>query len=57
MPPAECETENGEVLHRATSHRAGYGSLAGKAARQAVPQAVPLKQPAQFRLIGKYCAA
>ncbi len=48
-----CETEQGSVVHRASSRRASYGSLAGDAARLPVPAAPPpLKDPSQYRLIG-----
>ncbi|MGE3175719.1 MAG: molybdopterin cofactor-binding domain-containing protein [Planctomycetota bacterium] len=49
----ECRTENGAVLHPGSGRRAGYGELAEAAARQPVPDNVQLKQPSQFRLVGK----
>ncbi|MFO0984201.1 MAG: xanthine dehydrogenase family protein molybdopterin-binding subunit [Planctomycetota bacterium] len=49
----ECRTENGAVLHDATSRRSLYGELATSAAALPVPQDVPLKEPSAFRLIGK----
>lgn len=50
---ATCKTENGFVLHPASSKRASYGSLAAKAATLPPPQNVPLKDPKDFKLIGK----
>jgi isoquinoline 1-oxidoreductase beta subunit len=47
---AECRTERGRVLHGARS--LGYGELIADAARQDIPQAPKLRDPAQFRLIG-----
>jgi isoquinoline 1-oxidoreductase beta subunit len=50
---SQCLTENGAVINRATNARLTYGSLAEAAARLPVPANVTLKDPAQFRLIGK----
>ncbi len=52
VPPAECRTERGEVMHDASARRAGYGRLAALASRQPVPPRVTLRDPASFRLIG-----
>jgi isoquinoline 1-oxidoreductase beta subunit len=49
-------TEKGAVIHAGTGRRATYGSLAAAAARLPVPKDVPLKAPADFRLIGKRVA-
>ncbi|HEY6764040.1 MAG TPA: xanthine dehydrogenase family protein molybdopterin-binding subunit [Candidatus Sulfotelmatobacter sp.] len=48
-----CEAQNGFVIHKATSRRASYGSLAEAAARLPVPANVELKEPEEFTLIGK----
>jgi isoquinoline 1-oxidoreductase beta subunit len=53
VPPAECGTEPGWVLHAASGRRAGYGDLAARAAAQPVPERVVLKEPKDFRIIGK----
>jgi isoquinoline 1-oxidoreductase beta subunit len=37
----------------AKGHKASFGQLAAKAAQQSVPQHVPLKDPKDFKLIGK----
>jgi len=50
---SECRAENGAVLHAATKRQLTYGSLAEVAARLPVPQNVPLKDPREFRIIGK----
>ena len=47
---AECRTANGVVSHASGKH-ADYGSLAA-AAVTSKPQAIRLKQPAEFKLIG-----
>lgn len=49
----ECTTEPGRVLHAASGRSAGYGELAGAAAGIEAPAEVPLKDPKDFRLIGK----
>ena len=49
----ECTTRNGEVLHEASKRRLSYGGLAETAAQLPVPDAVLLKDPDEFALIGK----
>ena len=53
VPAAECATEPGQVVHAASGRRAAYGSLAAKAASQPVPEKIVLKDPKDFRIIGK----
>jgi isoquinoline 1-oxidoreductase beta subunit len=55
VPPGECTTEPGVVVHAATNRRLPYGALASKAAALALPDVatLPLKAPEAFRLIGK----
>jgi isoquinoline 1-oxidoreductase beta subunit len=48
-----CRAENGVILHEPTKRRLTYGSLAEAAAKLPVPADVPLKDPKQFRVIGK----
>src|SRR5690606_21709292 len=43
----------GVVRHAATQRQAGFGDLAAAAAKLPVPESVPLKAAADFRLIGK----
>ena len=50
---AQCRTERGAVINGATGARLSYGSLAAAAAALPVPATVTLKDPSQFRLIGK----
>jgi isoquinoline 1-oxidoreductase subunit beta len=52
VDPAALRTERG-VVHGPGGRRAGYGELAEAAMRQPVPQKVALKDPKQFRLIGR----
>ncbi len=53
VEPATCRAELGAVLHPASSRRLGYGALVSDAARLPVPAAPKLKDPSQFRYIGK----
>ncbi len=53
VPPGECRTENGSVLHDGSGRRASYGDLCDAAAKLAVPENVPLKDPKDFRIVGK----
>jgi isoquinoline 1-oxidoreductase beta subunit len=53
VPAAECRTESGAVVHQPSGRTLGYGALVGKAAGLPVPEKVPLKDPSQYRLIGK----
>ncbi len=50
---ASCRTENGNVIHDTTKKRASYGSLATAAAKLTPPKEVKLKDPKDFRIIGK----
>jgi isoquinoline 1-oxidoreductase subunit beta len=55
VPIGEVEAKNHEVVHGPTDRRLGYGALAKAAASEPVParEAIRLKDPAQFRYIGK----
>ncbi|UXY53865.1 xanthine dehydrogenase family protein molybdopterin-binding subunit [Pseudomonas tohonis] len=53
VAPGDCSTGGGQVLHGASGRRAGYGELADAAAQLPAPRAVTLKDPEQFRYIGK----
>jgi len=53
VPEAECVAEKGFVLHKASGRKLGYGELAAEAAKLPVPSNVPLKEPKDFKLIGK----
>ncbi|HJU87981.1 MAG TPA: xanthine dehydrogenase family protein molybdopterin-binding subunit [Gemmatimonadaceae bacterium] len=52
---SECTTKDGEVLHSASGRRVAYGDLVAEAATMPVPdmEKVPLKDPKNFRLIGR----
>ncbi|MBS1240749.1 MAG: aerobic-type carbon monoxide dehydrogenase, large subunit, CoxS/CutS family, partial [Gemmatimonadetes bacterium] len=53
VPADECTTEPGVVLHEQTGRRSDYGSLAAAAAAMPVPGVASLKEPRDYRLIGK----
>jgi isoquinoline 1-oxidoreductase subunit beta len=53
VPPESCSAEQGVVWHRATGRRLAYGLLAEKAAKLPVPPNPRLKDPGEFRLIGR----
>lgn len=48
-----CRTEAGHVIHPDGLRKLGYGELATEAAKLTPPEHVRLKDPKQFRLIGK----
>ena len=53
VAPAECTTDKGFVLHAASNRRAGYGELVERAAKLPVPKEPKLKDPSQYKLVGK----
>jgi isoquinoline 1-oxidoreductase subunit beta len=53
VPAAECRAENSQVLHDKTGRKIGYGDLVARAATMAMPTDVTLKDPKQFKLIGR----
>jgi isoquinoline 1-oxidoreductase beta subunit len=50
---SQCRAENGVVINTATNARATYGSLAEAAAKLPVPTTPALKDPKQFKYVGK----
>ncbi|HEY3327025.1 MAG TPA: xanthine dehydrogenase family protein molybdopterin-binding subunit [Novimethylophilus sp.] len=51
VAPAACSTENGMVI--AGDKRAGYGELAEAAAKLQTPTSVTLKEPKDWKIIGR----
>jgi isoquinoline 1-oxidoreductase beta subunit len=49
----DCRTQAGTVHHPASNRRLGYGALAIEAAALPPPSRVKLKDPREFRLLGK----
>ena len=56
VPVAECTTDAGTVMHKASGKKATYGALAATAATMPVPDQtkVPLKDPKDYKIIGKF---
>jgi isoquinoline 1-oxidoreductase beta subunit len=53
VPVTELTTEKGVVFHARSKRKAAYGSLTAKAAALPVPDKVTLKDPKDFKLIGR----
>lgn len=53
VEPATCRAQSGAVTHPASGRKASYGQLADAASRRPVPENPPLKDPKDFRFIGK----
>jgi isoquinoline 1-oxidoreductase beta subunit len=53
VPRGECRAENGTVIHATTKKVLTYGELVTTAAALPIPEEVPLKDPKDFKLIGK----
>jgi len=50
---ASCRAEKGFVIHTPTQRRISYGKLVEKASQMEPPKDVPLKEPKDFKIIGK----
>ncbi len=48
-----CYAEKGMVIHRPSGKKSGYGDLADAAAKIPVPDNPPLKDPKDFKIIGR----
>jgi isoquinoline 1-oxidoreductase beta subunit len=53
VPAADIAVRDGVVSHAASGRKASFGELALDAAKEALPTKVTLKEPKDFRLIGK----
>lgn len=53
VSPAEIQVADGVVMHKASGRKAGFGQLARAAADETPPTEVMLKDPKDFKLIGK----
>lgn len=56
VPTTELQVSEGVVSHPGSGRKAGFGELAEAASKQAVPTEVKLKEPKDFKLIGKRAA-
>src|SRR5437879_5164208 len=53
VPVAECSVAKGVITHAPSKRRTTYGQVADAAAKLEAPKDVPLKDPAQWRIVGK----
>jgi isoquinoline 1-oxidoreductase subunit beta len=53
VPEGECHAEQGAVVHAASKRRLRYGELCEAAAKLDVPRDPKLKDPSEYRFIGK----
>ena len=53
VDPSTCRAENGIVVHDASKRSLTYGDLASKAATLPMPEKVALKDPKDFKIIGR----
>ena len=53
VDPSACRAENGAVVHAATNKQLSYGALAEAAAKFPVPANPALKDPKNYKYIGK----
>ncbi|SDH23408.1 MULTISPECIES: xanthine dehydrogenase family protein molybdopterin-binding subunit [unclassified Duganella] len=53
VPADSCRAEHGEVVHAASGRRVKYGKLVAAASQIAVPEKIALKDPKDFKLVGK----
>lgn len=53
VPADSCRAERGEVVHAASGRRIKYGKLVAAASQIAAPEKIALKDPKDFKLVGK----
>ena len=53
VPATECYALKGEVIHRPTNRKIGYGELVEEAAKLTPPKQVALKERKNYTIIGK----
>jgi isoquinoline 1-oxidoreductase beta subunit len=53
VPPNECKTDSGAVVHEISKQRLEFRELVGDAAKLPVPADAPLKAPSDFKIIGQ----
>ena len=53
VSPDTCTAENGQIIHKPSGKKLLYGELATAASDITLPDEVPLKDPKDFKLIGK----
>jgi isoquinoline 1-oxidoreductase beta subunit len=50
---SDCVAENGHVVHKPSGRKVTYGAVANDAAKMVAPDEPALKQPSEFRIVGK----
>jgi isoquinoline 1-oxidoreductase beta subunit len=53
VDPGSCRAERGFVIHNPTQRKISYGKLVEKASQMEPPKSVALKEPKDFKFIGK----
>ena len=53
VPASECTVSKGVITHMASNRKTSFGKVAEAAAKLDVPQDVPLKDPKDWKIIGK----
>src|SRR5260221_9797104 len=53
VPAAECTVSKGVITHKASGKKTTYGKVAEAAAKVTPPKEVPLKDPKDWKIIGK----
>jgi isoquinoline 1-oxidoreductase beta subunit len=53
VDPGDCSASNGEVVHTASGRKLAYAALVDAATKMTPPANPPLKDPKDFKLIGK----
>ncbi len=53
VPPSGITVQKGRLMHAASGRSASFGEMAERAGKVAAPTQVVLKEPSQFKLIGK----
>src|SRR5688572_15665954 len=53
VPVAECSAANSVITHTPSGRKVNYGKIAEAAARVTPPKDVPLKDPKEWKIIGK----
>ena len=53
VDPSTCRAQDGAVVHAPTGRKLGYGALVDAASKGQVPENVALKEPGDFKLVGK----
>ncbi len=53
IKPNDCKAEKGFVINKLNNEKIAYGDLVEAAAKLKVPEDVPLKDPSEFKIIGK----